>query len=734
MVQSGRVGEIKLRVGVVYAAPDAAPATRLSSLLEESGAEIVDADASPPPDGLVVLLSSAAFGEDGWLPTGEAKRAGRLIPVRVSELDERLVPEHLRVLNWIEWSAERPSVTLGFIVAGLLSDPSRYRISRQLAHEATGWVEAGRPAARLIDDRRRARQMVDLIGELESDPLAAPDRVTIEFVAASDRATRKARRRRLFWRGAAAFAVVAAVGAALTAVGALKANSRTNRAAIVTAGSDAVLDQMPEWSAANAAALMLEGSVAQRDLGRSTLLQAMVRRWAISDTNFIDSAVTAATFRDGTRAAVLALAPGGSGFALFDVRAGETLATLSLDRRYESMDIGPDESVAAVAGYGAATIELASGRSRTLTRKGTYVGVAALSSQVALWTSSGRLELRDIRTGRIRMVDHYAAVLDVIAARHGSGGTALVAEAPGRYSIVRLSDGRALVRARLAPGEDIGALDPGGRRAVVDGADQQLWTIDRGGARPIGIATPVSLNDLEWASRERLVIASDSERGQVVFLPRAQRLGGVCATAPALSEVWVEPGGETVACGGDGRSFWRLPQAPLASGAPKSADPPRAVHSPYATIQIRGRRERIVGRGSLGSGVTGWSEPFETAIRAAAFSRRSHQVALGSARGAVVFLGLTRQGVRNLSTWSAPDRSPIVGLRWGRRLLAETASGQTWQVPVCEGCETDRGLIAAARARFTGCFSGRQMTWISDDVRRRLGLRECEPNFVIGVD
>lgn len=732
--QIGGVAEIGLRVGVLHAEADAETAARIATLLEEGGVEIVAADSAPAPDGLVVLISDAAFGADGWPPLDWVRERNRLIPVRVGAVDEQRVPERLRELNWIDWSLERPAQALGFVVAGLLSDPSRYRISRQLAHEAASWVEAGRPASHLIGDRRRARRMKELLQTLDSDPLASLDEATIEFVAVSDRATRKSRRRRLLWRGLAAVAVMAAIGGVPTGIAALEASSRTNRASIVTAGDDAVLDQLPEWSAINGAALMLEGSPAQRRLGRSALLQAMVRPWETSDTTFIDSARSAATFRDGTRAAVIALVPGGSGFALFDVRRGLTLATVSLDRRYDWIDIDPDERTAVVAGYGAAEVVLRTGRNRSLTRRGPFVGVAALRGQVALWTAGGRLELLDRPSGHQREVSYHSAVLDVVPAPRGRGGMVLVSEGRGRFAIRRLPGGEVVAGTRLAgPVEEVGTLHPDGRRAVVAGGGQ-LWTFDAASARPTGIATPIVLNDIEWVGGERLVLASDSERGEVIYLPRAQRLGEVCASAPSLLSVWVEPGGETVSCGGDGRSFWRLPPAPLEAGVPRRADPPSAVRSPYATVQIRGRRERILGRGELGSGVTGWSQPFDSAIAAAVFSPRSHQLALGSKRGTVALLGLTRRGAESLTFWMAPDRAPIVDLRWRGQLLAETASGQLWRVPDCPHCETNRGLLATARARLSGCFSERQLTWISTEVRRRLNLRECEPNFVIGAD
>lgn len=727
-------GETVLRVGVVHGAADAGVASHLAALLEESGVAIVGPGGDAPADGLVVLMSAAAFSEQGWLPDDGAEQLSRVIPVRIGELDERRVPEQLRALNWIEWNPERPSVTLGFIVAGLLSDPGRYRISRQLAHEAAAWVAAGQPENRLIGDRRRAQRMKEVLDQLADDPFATPDEATIRFVAASDRVTRKARRRKISWRVVAGIAVLVAISAATEAIPSLQAISRNSRAAIVTAGSEAILEQSPEWSAANAAALMLEGTSQQRQLGRGTLLKAMVRPWAISDTAAVDSAFAAALYDRGARAVVLALTRDASGMAFFNVRRGETVGTIEFDRRFEFIDASTENHIAAVAGQGGATaIEINTWATRKLTRASEYAGTRVLRKQIALWTEGGRLELRDIYGDGVRTVGEYRAVLDVVPGPAGEG-VALVAEGPGRYAIVGLADGAISARGRVAGDSEIGALDPAGRRAAIDGVDGQFWVLGVGGVQPTGIAVPAALNDLEWASRERLVIASDPEHAAVVFIPRAQHLGTVCGQSPSLAGVRVEPGGETVACGGDGRSFWRLPPPPVETRATPPQAPPRRIRSPYATVEIRGRRERIAARGALGSGVTGWSEPFDSPISAAAFSPASHQVALGSRRGSVVILGLARSGSRILSGWTAPDSSPVVALRWNERLEADTASGQTWTIPRCEHCETHRGLIEAARSRFSGCFTARQMAWITDETRARLGLRQCEPIFHIGED
>jgi len=715
-----------LRVAFAYGEADLEVATKLAALLRENGVEVVAGDARPAPDGLVVLMSEAAFASDYWLPPELSPAMRRPIPVRIGALTSGQVPPLLARLNWIDWDAARPASTLGFIVTGLLTDPSRHQILTRLDEEAEAWDQNGRKDERLIAERARTRQARKVLADLSSDSPTPPDPITRAFVAASDKATRKTQRRRLLWRGGAIVAAITAVSGVISTVPELQANSRASRAAIVTAGNSAVLDQMPEWSAANAATLMLEGSDAQRALGRSTVVQAMARPWQVSYLYSIDSVLNAASYEDGHLGVVLALTPDrSSGIAIVDPHRGQTLATRHLPRRFERLDVSKDGRLAAVAGSeGAATIELRDGHIHSLTSHGTYVGVRVLGDQVALWTEDGQLELRDADGGAAHPVGDYESVLDVVA--DPRGGKALVSTAPGTYSIISLPSGATLARGQIPPGEGIGTLSPDGRRAVVDGGDGQLWTFGSGAARPTGIPVPASLGDLAWGSDERLLVVSDSAGGQVYFLPRAELIGAVCQRAPRVAAAWLEPGGEMVACEGDARSFWMLPAAPApAPHLPAAA--PRHLDSPYASIEVKGWRYRLSTRGSLGRLRADWEAPFESPITAAAFSPDDHQLALGSARGSVAVIGISRRGTVGLVSWSDPDGAPIASLRWTSDLDASTGSGQSWQVPTCPHCQTDAGLLATVRDRFSGCFSALQLDWIDAQARERLGLRECAP-------
>jgi hypothetical protein len=719
-----------LTVALVHAEADRPVAERLAQLLGENGIEIAG-ESSTPADGHVVLLSSAALRDDAWIEWAQEPRA-HAIPVRIGSIEEAEVPEPLRRLNWIDWDPGRPATTLGFILAALLSDPTRYRVSQQLAHEAAAWDRTGRPKEGLIGDRRRARKMRSLIFALAADPIASPNRLTSEFVAASDKATRKAQRRRRLTRVAAAIAILTGISAVIVAIPKIQANSRITKAAIVTTGSKAVLDQMPEWSAANSSALLLKGTPTQQELGRSTLLQAMARPWAIADFAFIDSVVAMAPYNDGVNGVTLSIAPGGSGLAVVDLHQALTLGVVHVSTRLESLSISPDGDYAVAAGHGIAVLDLSSGHLRMLSHRGSYTGVRALDKEIALWTERGTLETRPLEGRGRRSVRHYKAVLDVIPAPHG-GGFALVETREGDFSIVGLRDGRTLASAGLDSRNAIGALSPDGRRAIVDGADGQLWEFDREGTRPTGIASPPLLVQLQWATRERLLIASESRRAQVFFLPRAEPLGPICGDTAGASDLISEPGGETVACAGFSRTFWKLPPVPRPSPDGAHATGPVEAVSAHLRVTAEGRWVQI-SAGPPADRANFRVRPFDSKVTAAAIAPDGRQVALGSSRGNVLVYGLSGKHLRGLVTWQAPDGASIVKLRWRSRLSASTASKQLWALPSCPGCETDSGLIAAARARFSGCFSARQMEWVDSEVRRLLALRECESPLVIGEE
>lgn len=726
-------GVATLRVGVLAAAGDGAVGSAMAAFLREAGAEVVDGDDSALLDGLVVLLSSDALTDDAWRRAAEHAVADRIVPVRIGKLDDVRVPKRVAPLNWIEWSSENPTAAFGAALAALLTDPARHALSRQLRHEAEAWQRAGRPPDLLIDDRRRARQMLELMSELEADAMAAPSSLTIAFVKASAAVTLRKQRRRLAVRGLVTLVAVAAAAYLIVELPRVHLGARVNHAAIVTAGDEATLSYLPDWSAANAAALLLEGTAAQRTLGRNTLLQALGRPWPLGTADFLDSVTAMTPFAHGTRAAVLQVAEHGSGLTLIDVRRGAVLWTVLLPRRFTAVDVSADEATAVVAGDGVGVVDLRSRRGSLLVDRGDFSSVQlAARGAIVLSTASGRLEV--LRTpGRAPTSRAYAAVIDVTSGPRGRA-TALVATGPGRFAIVDALDGRTLATARTGRRSFEGAIAPDGRRAIVAGPGDQLWTFGAAyAARPTGIALPVAIGALAWASHDRLVVASQSGSGQVVYLPRTEPLGTVCGDVPRVEALQLERDDEqTLACVSGGlKSFWRLPAAPRRRAAGETSA--RSFASTDVRLETRGAETRIHWRGSLGSGSTDWFSPFGQRISAVAASPSGREIAFGSSEGLVAIVALAYERARVVDVWGVPDAAPVTAAGWDGGPVVSTASGQTWSVPTCGRCATDAGLLATARARFGGCFTERQLQWIDADARRRAGLRLCQPILRLGT-
>jgi hypothetical protein len=154
------------------------------------------------------------------------------------------VPERLSELNWIDWQPGNLGATFGFVLAGLLSDPAQRDLSRQLSHEAEAWQRGGRRNEMLIADYRRARRMVHVLRDLERDKLAAPhdDQLRAAFGKCPRRLTG-----------------VSATGSAASRD---QAWNRYNHATAIRGLQQprrhcltGDLSFLPEWSAANAAAL-----------------------------------------------------------------------------------------------------------------------------------------------------------------------------------------------------------------------------------------------------------------------------------------------------------------------------------------------------------------------------------------------------------------------------------------------------------------------------------------------
>jgi hypothetical protein len=671
-------------------------------------------------------MSAEALRDPSWLRSAESARAERVIPVRLQELTEP-APERLRSINWLVWDAANTTATLASLVSALYADPRLHQRFRQLAHEADAWQQDSRRADLLLEDYGAAQQAHDLLATLAADDQVTPSPVTVEFVEKSLAVARRLRRRRRRRRVAAAVVLVVTAAAISSAISGIKLGAKINRASLVTAGDSAILDQLPEWSAVQAAELLVHGSAQEQELARATLVRALGNPWRLSEFDFIDSGTAAVPFNGGEKTAVLALAHTGSAVAILDNRTGTLLSAFALRGHFRHLDVAPDNASVVLADPGLAVLNVASHVGRVVVGKGTFDVRVLANEEFVTWTSGGFIQLRD-RSGKVIRTLPRSHKVVAIETGSAGGAAALIETRKGAYEIVDVVTGKVYARARLpvpAP-SGIGDLSPDLRRAVIAAGDGQLWTFGVAeAAAPTGIATPTDVHGVLWRSEGRLIVVSDSQAGQVFALPEGENLGHVCWGLPSVQTLRGDRTANVIAC--DARAVWMVPRGPIARPmGPLSSK--KGARGRYASIDVKGSRYRIRLEGALGSGDTAWTAPLNTTITAAAFDQDGRELVLGGDNSGVAIVGITATGARTTVLWQTPDGSPITAVGWDTRgPLARTAAGNTWRVPTCSGCQTDAGLLATLRSRLTGCLTSRQLAWITSDVRKKLNLHVCRP-------
>lgn len=718
------------RIRVLAIGDDRGVAGQVAMFLADAGLAVQPAEADGPVDGVVVLMSQAALLDPAWRERTNTIGSGRLVVVRIGALEDGIVPELLARPNWLDWNAEHPAATMGALLAGLLADPERRRLARELTNEAFAWATAGRPNRLLMSDHRRAQRMSAVLADIENDPLAHPGAFVPAFVQTSLKVTRRQWRKTRRRRATAAIVLLIALVAGLGSLAAIKAASHSNKEAIVTSGEAAIIAQLPEWSGANAGALLATGTAAEQALARATMLQAFAEPWDSNTLDFLRNTISLQPFDGGARAVALGLtATGGRTLAIMTLPQGRLLFSRQLTEAYTYVGVTPDGASALAVGSNLPLVKL-NLKTRALTTvrgPGAVDGAEQLNDgRIVLAPSSTALDVLDPAIGAVTSVGRYRNVI-AIDATTAPSGTALVSEAGDRVAIVDAADGRTLASGTVALAADPqGAIAPGGREAVVTGADGQLWLIGPRGATRTGIPVPGVIEQLLFTMGDRVVVASSDEYAQVYLLSRSELLGTICNDAAALHAVAVDPGGTTAICLGAETTVWSLPPDPIAVPASGLSSNPSTA-GPTASVSASGATMTILLRGALGRSTIPDLDPLQSPITAAHVSPDGRSIVVGAADGSAAIIGLTPAFARVVSRWHAPDGAAIRSVGWSSRPVAVTTSGQAWPVPDCPDCTTDAGLLAELRRRETGCLTARQLAFIDTSVWRRIGLSECPP-------
>lgn len=723
--------ETPISVALLYHHSDADCARQLESLVSSAGVTVLAAGApAGEAAAVVVFLSAAGLASQEWQAqvTADTQTATRLIPVRVGIIDDTRVPERLAALNWITWQPGNVSVTAGYVLAGLFSDPARRDISRQLAHEAEAWLRSGRRDALLISDYRRARRMTAMLRDLQADTLAAPTAVMRQYVQRSVKVSRpKYRRRRVRLVLGIAGTVLALLVAAV-AIPTIKLGKFNNKESVVTSGDQAILRDLPEWSAANSAALLIDGTPQEKVLARATLLRAMNQPWELDALQWQTPPNSAVPFDHGK----LAVVSVGSGLAIINVNTQRALWTAVTPGGPYFLSVDPAGHTAlglALSHRGAIVIDLDRHTVRRVAENAAFsspsqptYGELGSDDMAVVALPGRRLGTLNTATGALTDLGVYPPVVALAGRSPGGPATALVRRSDGRVDLIAVPSGRVLGALPGTPPAEAGAISPGGRRAIVEGGDGQFWTIGTGRpATPAGIPVPSVLSSVTWATGDRVIIASYDQRGQVYYLPRAEPLGTICAQDGRLSLVIPGPDSAVVACESPGgTTFWQLPPGPLLHRVPGEATASSATSGPV-TVSRAGAQIDIRGPGVN----SGMFQPLSTGVSVVDVAEGGKRVIVGDALGELAVIDVETGYTSEVVAWNDPDHSPIKAVGWNGGPVATTASGQTWRIADCADCGTVAGLLRAYRARFTGCFTARQLAFMSSSTWQALGLREC---------
>ncbi len=678
-----------------------------------------------------MLLSLQALTDPDWI--AQVRRGGPIVAVRLEAVsagdvgrplteNEQLNLARLFEINQVTWLPGDPGPEggIGAILAGIAFDRAEYTLERQFAEAVHAWKSDLADESRLIDDLRLVHEMRHLMRgftQLQWHRWDLQPWPAQQFIEASLRKARKRSRRRLLWGTGAVIAAVLAICTAVNLVPRLAQRELDNRAAIATIGDPELLKEIPDWSAAQAASLLLHGSVAQQELARRTLREALALPWSVGTIYTYPDASSYVLLNGGRQAAVIYREGAASSFALLQMPAGEVLWAKPLPALYLQLAASPDGSMAlAVGAAGAVSIDIGTREVKPVSDK--RLSQARLANRdVGFAISFDNAVIRlDLQSGTAAALGTFASVADLTVTE--TGAVLVLAETADRQ-IVLVNDG---VRVLTVPSGALravgGGISPDGRQVMVPGADGQYWVAAAGAPlRPTGIVVPYLPRSLIWTTGDRVVILSSDRRGEVFYLPGAIPLGTVCKDMIRPARILVYPEAALVSCVSDGlHSVWRLPEAPVAVAVPAG--------SAKAGVSARadGRTVVISASGSIPeTTMTG----FKGEVTAVAVRGDGTQIVAGDSWGNVAIIEKGTSEWTVVVPWAVPGGAAVTAVGWGDGPLVATAAGHTWRAPECDGCATDEGLLRTFRERFDRCFTSRQLSYIDIETRDSLGIRVC---------
>ncbi|MEV6490742.1 hypothetical protein AB0M20_19300 [Actinoplanes sp. NPDC051633] len=728
-------GHSRLRVVLINAGTDEQIVADLASGLQTLGLAVSRKPAADDPDvPAVVVLTRAALADPAWQSkVASLDSAGvRVIPVQAEDVDATAAPLAVADVNWIKWYGPGSARTLADVFAAVTADPGRYRLHRSLTGQARAWAAANRDPALLITDHRNAEEAADHVEAATGDGLARPSRLTREYVLAS---TAQAHWRRGGARKVWALGMTLVLAAASTIVFAwvtLHRSSADNRLVWLASSIPKISADRPDWAGQLAGALIVQGNDEQRVAARRTLRSMLDRSWPSS---FIGAGHDA-PFTDAVPVAggVLTLDGRGS-LTRWNSEDGSVRWRRQLTAIPTVLDTTPDAST--IAAGSEKSLQLITVRpwrrdTVSLPSEVTRLAVIPAAKVVMVATTDGAVASIGLSAPHTRrIVGRYQAVLDVRRTAGGATSRAVVVTAAGRVALVDTTSRRVVSQARIPLPDDLttsaGAVGAEGSTIAVQGDDRTLYVGTK--TKPLHSTGAVIGEGTALAVLPRIqVIYSSHQYGTRVLDGRTEIAEGPFIQAPPMvSFVKASDDGRTVLISnGFGVMIW-------------SASSLAPIGQPGTLAGLGTKAQASVDRTAIKGTADGTvvltrpdAQPYRVraalgAVSTVNLSKDGTSALVGSSRGEVAEIDVDDRAV--VRRWQAPDGRPVTALGWSAdpaRLMVRTSGGIWWNPQSCAGCGSDGPLLAALRARLSGCVAEENLTGITDGTRRRLGLRVCE--------
>lgn len=709
-----------------YPAPEETRvASEIGTRLATMGINILDSRRNPTGyNSTIVVMSNAALRDPAWVAsTVELAGAGdALIPVVVEAINgER--PAELSTPNWIDWT-HGAAKAIADLFTAVNSRSSIYRKHRDLMGQARTWQQRGRPKQLLISNRQRAEDAARHVEHVERDLRAKPDPLTREFVQASVARSSSLARRLSWWAlGITAVLAVTAFAVKVTVDDVRLRNKNNTIGAIVSTFAVSGMNN-PGYLGLQSAALLLQGSGEQENLGRRALIDALNQRWPVTflgsehDAQMTDVAV-------GDRSPVYSLDVAGT-LTTWDISSAQATARHFVAKDVDQLDMTTDGSLIVVTErtrLHLITPEPWHDDVIDLPAPINQVALAGKLDEVTVALTDGRLVAAAVGKP-LRAIGTYQRILS-LRSTVDDQSRALVQTGPDMISVVDPASGAVIGTSRVGlPSFNLSAaLGSDGQTVAVVDADRRLRFGPVNDLRPTGQFVPDTVDSLVVLTPTALLFASAQFGTQVYDARSGITTGRLVSPAPGATQVRVSPrGARILTLTGHVVFVWQslgltsIPEPDVVRNKGVAAQAEqhgvRAAGTPYGEVTVAGRAIPAV---------TG-------PVTAVAIADDGRSILVGSDHGEVAEVD-AEPGIV-VRRWQAPDYAPVTVLGWTQQrpdlMLIRTAPGRWWITEACNGCGSDAYLLAAFRVRLAGCYRPNNVEQITEAVQQALQLRRCE--------